>query len=162
MELFNVNWIVSHLNLQAHPEGGFYRRTYATRETVDSHPYGRAIASAIFYLLPHGQVSKLHRIDADEMWHHYVGDRLVVVEVNEDGQVKETALGTNLAAGETPQYLVRAGTWFGSYIPENSRGALVGCTVHPAFLFDTFQLAQRDQIIPKVSSQDLPIVEKLL
>ena len=162
MDPLNVDFIVSHLNLQPHPEGGFYRRTYASERTVLDSSTARYLSSAIYYLLTGGQVSKLHRIDADEMWHHYIGDRLVVVEITSDGDVKETTLGKDLACGEVPQYCVKAGVWFGAYIPHGSRGALVGCTVNPAFRFDTFQLATRDQIIPLISPSDLPLVEKLL
>lgn len=162
MELFNVDFLVSHLCLQPHPEGGFYRRTYLSGNTIGASSTDRPIGSAILYILPSGQVSKLHRIDADEMWHHYVGDQLVIVEVSDDGEVKQTMLGKDIAAGATPQHLVKAGVWFGAYVPPGSRGALVGCTVQPAFLFDTFQLATRDQIIPIICSSDLPLVEKLL
>ena len=162
MRSFDVEWTVSHLQLDEHPEGGFYRRTYASELTMDGTPPGRAIGSAILYLLPRGQVSRLHRIDADEMWHHYDGDQLTVVEIKENGMVKQTVLGKNLAVGETPQYVVKSGTWFGAFIPEGSRGALVGCTVHPEFLFDTFQLANRDQILPLIAPSDHPVVEKLL
>ena len=54
--------LIDLLQLQAHPEGGYYRRLYESRECL---PSGRLLASAIVFLLPAGQVSRWHRVDAD-------------------------------------------------------------------------------------------------
>jgi uncharacterized protein len=70
--------LVRNLGLLPHPEGGFYRETYrATTQVGD----GRPAATMIYFLLPAGHVSRLHRIDADEGWHHYLGGALEIFEL---------------------------------------------------------------------------------
>jgi predicted cupin superfamily sugar epimerase len=162
MTFMNSGAIISKLKLERHPEGGYYRRTYVSSRILPGTTPERSLASAIVYFLPQGEVSRLHKIDADEIWHHYDGDQLVIVEISTVGEVKRTTLGKDFVKGETLQHVVNAGVWFGSYIPDGSRGALVGCTVHPEFLFDTFELARREHIIPLISPSDVPIVDKLL
>ena len=59
------------------------------------------------------------------------------------GQAKITRIG--MAPDGVPQYVVPAGTWFGSY----STGAysLVGCTVAPGFDFADFAFASRAKLL---------------
>lgn len=61
--------VIAVLGLLPHPEGGHYRETFrdgATRE-------GRALSTAIYFLLEAGVVSRWHRVDAVETWHWYGG-----------------------------------------------------------------------------------------
>jgi uncharacterized protein len=127
--------IIRLLDLQPHPEGGRYRETWRAAEG----PGSRAAGTAIYYLLQAGEVSRWHRIDADEMWHWYAGSPLVLTQ-SPDGRTSEARrLGPDLLSGERPQILVPAGTWQTA----ESLGAwtLVGCTVAPGFVFDGFELA---------------------
>ena len=41
---------------------------------------GRGASTAIYYLLREGEVSAWHRVDADEVWHHYDGDPLELAQ----------------------------------------------------------------------------------
>ena len=56
---------ITKLNLQPHPEGGWYSETYRA-ESVSGE---RAASTGIYFLLSSDNVSNFHRIDADEMWH---------------------------------------------------------------------------------------------
>ena len=38
----------------------------------------RPVSTAIYYLLPSGSISKLHRLPAAEVWHFYTGQALTV------------------------------------------------------------------------------------
>ena len=136
---------VTKLDMQPHPEGGFYKETYRSD-----------FSTGIYYLLEKGQKSKLHRIKSDEMWHFYAGDSLVVVELTDSG-VKETLL----SAGTTFQYTVTAGVWFGAYLPDNSEFALVGCTVAPAFRFEDFEMGDKQNLI-SIYPSARNIIEKLM
>ena len=75
------HWIAT-LDLQPHPEGGFFRETY---RAAGKGPDGRCHSTAIYFLLESGQVSALHRITSDEVWHFYAGTTLHV-HVNESGR----------------------------------------------------------------------------
>jgi predicted cupin superfamily sugar epimerase len=57
------------LDLEPHPEGGWYRRTWASPVSV-TLPDGRVrrTATLIHFLLPAGESSAWHRVSSDELW----------------------------------------------------------------------------------------------
>ncbi len=122
------------LDLAPHPEGGYYRETFRDPQGAG----GRAASTAIYYLLPAGQVSAWHRVDAAEVWHWHAGAPLEL-SLYDDGGRSVVRLGADLAAGERPQGIVPAGVWQSA----KSLGdwTLVGCTVAPGFEFSQFELA---------------------
>lgn len=127
--------VVDLLRLEPHPEGGAFRETYRDRPTGG----GRGIATAIYFLLRAGQVSRWHRVtDATELWHFYAGAPIELT-IAEGGALRRVELGGDLAAGQRPQAIVPAGAWQSA----RSLGAwsLAGCTVSPAFEFSSFELA---------------------
>lgn len=141
------DWI-QHLALRPHPEGGYYRESYraATVLPAQALPRGfkgpRAASTAIFFLLTRGQVSHLHRIRSDEVWHHYDGGTVLIHTLTPEGDYLLSRLGKNPAAGEAPQALVKAGSWFGATLAPRTDFALVGCTVAPGFDFAEFEMAK--------------------
>ncbi|KAB5552485.1 hypothetical protein DKX38_009796 [Salix brachista] len=75
--------IVKKLNLQPHEEGGFYSETFRDTSVVLSssqlpseYKVDRAVSTSIYFLLPAGNVSLLHRIPCAETWHFYLGEPL--------------------------------------------------------------------------------------
>jgi len=148
----SVEALVKHLGLLPHPEGGFYKETYRAEGTISRSAlpaeFGgdRNYATAIYFLIEKNNFSALHKIKSDETWHFYAGDALEVIEINEEGQLRSTLLGSDLAAGETFQYTVKANTWFGSRVKAGGNFSLVGCTVSPGFDFADFKLAQRNEL----------------
>ncbi len=100
----------------------------------------RPCSTAIYFLLRRGDVSALHRIASDEVWHFHAGAPLRIVCLDARGRT-DLRLGLDLASGETPQAVVHAGTWFGA----TSLGdfTLVGCTVAPGFDFADFEMGDR-------------------
>jgi uncharacterized protein len=131
--------VISVLDLAPHPEGGYFRETYRAEATLAS---GRSVCTAIFYLLEAGEHSTLHRIDADEIWHFYQGDPLLVVELVPNAPARVTILGPS-----NPQHVVRAGTWFGAFPEPGGAFSLCGCTVSPGFEFAHFELAKRNDLL---------------
>jgi predicted cupin superfamily sugar epimerase len=138
--------LIELLSLAPHPEGGFYRETFRSPMPVDG-PVGRRTAStAIYYLLPAGQFSALHRVCADEAWHHYLGDPLELHLLSADGTHERVLLGSNLPRGERPQAIVPAGVLQAAR-PLGDRFTLVGCTVAPGFELRDFELPSRRQLL---------------
>jgi hypothetical protein len=124
------------LGLQPHPEGGHYRETFRDSAATGG---GRAVSTAIYFLLRRGERSRWHRVDAAEVWHWYAGSPLLL-SVSDGGTRVTHRLGPDLAAGERPQAVVPANVWqmaesLGAY-------TLVGCTVAPGFEFSGFELAR--------------------
>ena len=135
--------VVALLELEPHPEGGWYRETWRHLPAEG----GRGAGRAMYYLLAAEQLSHWHRVDAAEVWHHYAGAALEL-SLSADGKlIERQRLGKNLMAGERPQLLVPQGAWQSA----RSLGAwtLVGCTVSPAFQFEGFELAPPDWSPPK-------------
>lgn len=131
--------VVRLLDLAPHPEGGFFRETF--RDAVPSEG-GRAASTAIYFLLPAGEVSAWHRVDATEVWHHYAGAPLVLTVSPNGHDAWSARLGPAIAAGERPQLVVPAGHW--QTAESLGHWTLVGCTVAPAFEFAGFELAPAD------------------
>lgn len=142
MKNLTAEELAKMLDLKPHPEGGYYRETYRSAEKFGS----RSCSTAIYFLLTPGNFSALHRIRSDELWHFYSGDPITVVEVTSNG-AKKTTLGTDIKAGQTPQYVSPAGTWFGSYLNDGGKWALVGCTVSPGFEFADFEVGKRIELL---------------
>jgi uncharacterized protein len=143
-------WI-DRLNLQPHPEGGWYRQTYRAplmlpHAAVPGFTGDRAASTAIYFLLAGDQFSALHRLRSDEVWHFYAGSGLVVHVIEPGGQYREFLLGGDAASGEHFQAVVYAGCWFGSSLRQPNTYALVGCTVAPGFDFADFEMAKRDAL----------------
>lgn len=147
----NAAFWIQHLGLEPHPEGGYYRQTYRSAETVSNLPprYGgpRAFSTAIYFLLEQPQVSAFHRIASDEVWHFYQGDPLTVWMISPEGELSTLHLGPQPEAGQVFQGVVPAGYWFAATLAPSGRYALVGCTVAPGFEFADFELGQRERLV---------------
>ena len=131
--------IIARLELKPHPEGGYYRETF---RDVRADAQGRAMSTAIYYLLGRGDRSHWHRIDAVEVWHYYSGDALTLRIANEGCASHTITLGPDVAAGQRPQAIVPAGAWQAA--ESTGDWTLVGCTVAPAFEFAKFEMAGKD------------------
>ena len=130
--------VIRLLDLAPHPEGGWYRETF--RDIAG--PDGRGASSLIYFLLDAGDVSAWHRIDATEVWHWHAGAPLVLTVSPDGHDAQSQHLGPSLKTGQRPQLVVPAGHWQTAV----SLGAwtLVGCSVAPAFRFESFELAPPD------------------
>lgn len=136
--LMTAREVIAMFDLEPHPEGGHYRETWRGR----AGPDGRAVGTAIYFLLAKGERSAWHRIDAEEIWHWYAGDPLTLT-VSEDGAGSSAIrLGRRLREGETPQAVVPARAW--QMAETLGDWTLVGCTVAPGFEFEGFELAPPD------------------
>ncbi|KAK8941930.1 hypothetical protein KSP40_PGU017894 [Platanthera guangdongensis] len=167
--------IAATLDLKPHPEGGYYAETFRDHSVTlsksqlpDQYKVDRPVSTSIYFLLPSGSASHLHRIPCAETWHFYMGEPLTVVELHDDGLVEYTILGSNLEAGHRLQHSVPPHVWFGSfptldfssYSTDGSilakapsrdpelHYSLVGCTCAPAFQFEDFELAKLTDVIP--------------
>ncbi len=151
MKKISVKKIIGLLNLEPHPEGGYFKETYKSLKKSRFVRFvgKRSYSTAIYFLIPSGQKSSLHRIKSDEIWHFYLGGPIAIVEINPKGKVIKTVLGSNLAKGEVLQHVVPAGVWFGAYPNFGTEYALVGCTVAPGFDFKDFELGDKRGLLKK-------------
>ncbi len=144
MENKNASYWIQSLEMEKHPEGGYFRELYKCPRTLSG---GRSIASSIYFLLPVGDVSRFHRLKSDELWYYHAGDPIVVYVIDKTGDLSELRLGTGCEKGERPQAVIPAGSIFGAVTHGEEGFSLVGCMVCPGFEYEEFELMDRDELL---------------
>ncbi len=81
--------LINELGLQAHPEGGYYKETYRSAQTLEGQD--RQLLTSIYFLLTAENVSKFHRIKSDELWYFHAGSPLIVHTLSERGHEQHHA-----------------------------------------------------------------------
>src|SRR5690348_2628339 len=153
--------LIKRLNLKPHPEGGYFSETYRSSGTIQSSSTGqkdRAFSTAIYYMLVEGSRSRFHRLSSDEVFHFYMGDPVTWVLLGMEG-AKKVVLGNDLKKGQQFQLVIPAGTWFGGYLNEGGKYALMGTTVAPGFDFADFVLAKREELLRLFPIAELDILK---
>ena len=131
--------VAEELDLDPHPEGGWYRQTWRSPVFV-TLPDGRVrpTATLIHFFLGAGESSAWHRVASDEVWLAHTG----VVRLQRGGGGDAPAPGAEdvvgVGAGALAQAVVRAGEWQRT-LPGDA-DALVSCLVSPGFDFEDFEL----------------------
>jgi predicted cupin superfamily sugar epimerase len=137
MELHAAQLIES-LQLEPHPEGGYYRELHRSSSTVQPED-GRGKRSAIttiYFLLTRGQTSALHLVSSDEVWHHLEGAPLeLIISDREFMETERFTIGA-LRDGMEPEFVVEANDWQAAR--STGEWSLVACTVGPGFDFADF------------------------
>jgi predicted cupin superfamily sugar epimerase len=157
---------VQELGMTAHPEGGFYKEVYRSKDTLSTgqlperYPSARALGTSIFYLLRQGERSVFHRLISDELWYYHSGGPLEIIEITPEGQLIATRLGPNILAGEVLQHCVPKGHWFGARPLKNTEYSLLGCVVFPGFEFEDFELAEQQTLVSQYP-QHRTVIEQL-
>jgi len=131
--------LIEKLELQPHPEGGWYAETWRARA-----PEGeRSASTAIHFLLEQGQTSHWHRVDAAEIWLWHAGDPLALSLSKDDkGPTHSVTLGGDVLAGQSVQQVIPPDWWQAATPVAGLHGyVLVSCVVAPAFDFAGFELA---------------------
>ncbi len=148
--------LVEELQLKPHPEGGFYRETYRSKEEMIPawSSSKRNVATGIYFLLTSRSFSAFHRIKSDEMWHFYEGGSMTVYVIDPAGILSEIVLGRDISNGESLQAVVPANHWFASRVNDGTSFSLVGCTVSPGFDFSDFELASRSDLIEQFPAHE--------
>ena len=133
----DADYIINYLDLTEHPEGGWFKETFQSKETSN----GRSNASLIYYLLKENENSHWHRVtDADEIWLWHLGDPLLL-SYSDERSTKEITLGPDLNNNEELQAVIPKSIW--QKAKSNGAWSLVSCVVAPAFSFDGFEMAKK-------------------
>jgi len=152
--------LITQLDLQPHPEGGFYNECFRSEVRVTGPGGERDGLTAIYFLLPKGYHSRWHQVLADEMWVHVEGDGLELLDLDlEDEQLTQVVIGP-LTESRQPMHAIAAGRWqaarpLGEY-------ALVTCLVAPGFEFADFSLLSDRPLEAKTLKARFPELADLL
>ncbi|TNE97265.1 MAG: cupin domain-containing protein [Bacteroidetes bacterium] len=147
-----IQEIIKHFNLQAHPEGGYYIETFRSSEgifleNVSGITGFRNFLTGIYFLITSENFSAFHRIKQDEPWHFYAGGGVSVYVISPEGILTKHKLGSDFKNGEAFQVTIPAHHWFAARVEKKDNFAFVGCNVAPGFDFADFELANRQDLI---------------
>jgi len=125
--------LAEQLDLQPHPEGGWYRETFRSPTMITPSGYDgpRPAATAILFLLNPGETSAGHVVKSDELWFWHAGGPLSLWVGRDTEPV--------VLSPANPQVLVPAGVWQAA-APAGAEHVLVSCVVSPGFDFADFRL----------------------
>ncbi|WKZ70336.1 MAG: cupin domain-containing protein [Melioribacteraceae bacterium] len=147
--------LVEKLDLQPHPEGGYFKEVYRSDELIkveglpERYSSERCFSTSIYYMLVGEQFSAFHKLQSDETWHFYLGSPIVLHLISSEGNYSKIILGQNITEDENLQYTIPRETWFAAEVKDKTTYSLVGCTVSPGFDFADFEMGDRKTLLDK-------------
>lgn len=162
--MHTAEYWIEHLRLQPHPEGGYYRETYRSREEIPANAFAnnlkgwRNVSTAIYFLLTQQDRSLFHRIKSDELWHFHYGGPLTIYVLGQRGLINYK-LGSDVENGESLQVAIPANHWFGAATAPNASYTLASCTVAPGFDFQDFEMGERASLLAEFPKLEAIILE---
>lgn len=125
--------------LEAHPEGGWYKRTYTAEDrVVRQDGQERPAVTLIEFFLAPGETSAWHMVTSDEMWIWHGPGQL---ELELGGSEEEpSGQSRHILDSRNVQFLVPAGVWQRTIPAEYP--VRVSCMVTPGFSFEDFTLLE--------------------
>ena len=134
----NYNHYIEKLCLMPHPEGGYYRQVFGNDEN------GEKQISTIYYMLCDSDFSAFHKLHGmTEIWYYHSGECLDIYVIDTNGNL----VVHHLSADDEMQVVIEPEQWFAAELPGKKGFSLVGCAVAPAFKFENFELAKKDDLL---------------
>lgn len=153
----NAQQLIQALELEAHIEGGFYRRTYQADTQFEPANLGsRPLMTSIYYLLcKQSPIGYLHRNRSDILHYYHGGSAIDYWLLSPAGELQHFTLGFDLAAGQQLQLTVPGGYWKASQLRCEANNlmqkivpdyGLISEAVSPGFDYRDMELAQASVI----------------
>jgi uncharacterized protein len=152
MKKKSAEYWIKKLKLKPHKEGGYYREIYRSEEKINSialperYNGERHFATSIYFLLKSGQPSKFHKLKSDEIWNYHYGSPIIIISIDNKGNLKENILGNNYNNNNEFQITIPKETLFAAYVTEDNSFSIVGCTSIPGFEYEDFELKDKNEI----------------
>jgi uncharacterized protein len=139
--------VIAALGLDTHPEGGFFRETYRSLDTVETERGPRCAATAIAFLLTPAAPSRFHRLASDELWFWQGGASLELLLLSAGRPTVERILLGPVGGAARRMARVPARTWQAARVVSSDAvsgdtWSLVSCVVVPGFEYADFTLAE--------------------
>jgi predicted cupin superfamily sugar epimerase len=148
----DINTVIDVLQLQPHPEGGFYREMHRASSLVtEANGKSKNAYSSIYYLLSGQDFSAWHRIQSDETWFFHLGCDIAIHSFDLKNELVATQIGLESMRF---QATVPAGTWFAAKPIRADYFCLVSCVVGPAFTFAEFEMGQRQLLLDRYGTSE--------
>lgn len=142
----SASYWIEKLQLQAHPEGGYFREIYRNDLTGSFEMGSRDLATSIYFLLDQHQKSHFHQLESDELWYFHAGSAAIVHILDSSGYRLER-LGLDQSNGEKPQIVLPRKCIFAAEVADKSSYTLTGCMVNPGFDFHDFRLVSKEELL---------------
>ncbi len=148
-----ADYLIQHLNLKPHPEGGFFSEVFRSNITVslDGLPYGysgnRRVATSIYFMLRSEDISKMHRLKSDELWYFHSGSSVRIFIIDQEGKKHTRILGSRYEKAEEFCVHIPMGNIFAAEVLEADSYSLMSCVVAPGFEFDDFEMFNKVDLI---------------
>lgn len=147
----DLETVIRELGLQAHVEGGYFRRTFQAdhRPRIDQGEGERFTMTSIFYLLTEAApIGHWHLNKSDIIHYYHLGSPVHYYLIHPDGRLETAVLGPDLASGQQLQLVVRGGIWKASHLPSGQYG-LISEAVSPGFEYADMTLGERDVLLSR-------------
>jgi predicted cupin superfamily sugar epimerase len=125
------------LKLKPNQTCGFVRNTYKSALEIapDGLPTpfakGRALGTALFFMVTPDAPVRLHRIMNDQLYHYYLGDPIELRLMYEGGSTEHMVVGPDILSGQRVQFFIPGGTFHTARIAGGRRWFLGGSTEWP-------------------------------
>jgi predicted cupin superfamily sugar epimerase len=108
-----------------------YRSDWQLPQSVLPPGYegSRPLGNVFYFLVTSEAPVRLHRIRSDQVYHHYLGDRLEVLLLYMDGRSEVRVVGSDLAEGERPVLFIPGGTFHTARVAPGGDYSLLGTSV---------------------------------
>lgn len=140
-----INAVIESLQLEPHPEGGFYREMHRASSLVkEANGSTKNAYSSIYYLLSGNDFSAWHRIQSDETWFFHLGCDIAIHYFDDQAMLKTVQIGLGSMQFQTT---IAANTWFAAKPIDPESFTLISCIVAPAFTFTEFEMGQQQALL---------------
>ena len=165
---------IDRLGLIPHPEGGFFVETYRTgcapmssrgktafdagadadasgtttsRRADAADDGARNHMTSIYYMLTRESDHQWWALnESDHVHYHHAGGPVTYHLASADGTYERKTLGPDVERGQTPQLVVRGGTYKAAVLERGAEFAIIGEGVSPGFDFRDFKFVSASEL----------------
>lgn len=145
-----VEEVIKTLDLSAHVEGGYFRRTYQAeeRDRLNTAEGSRFLLTSIYYLLTRDQTIGHWNLNKSDILHYYhLGDPIEYTLIHPDGRLEKIVMGSDIKSGEKLQLHVKGGIWKRAKLLNSNAGyGLISEAVSPGFEYEDMTLGDVDRL----------------
>ena len=143
------DFLIQHYSMELlEGEHTFFSEYY---HSPNRNEEGKLLASTMYglYCKEPKSYSDFHKLSHEEIWTFLEGDPFTLYLLYEDGSVDTVTLGSDLSSGQLLQYTVPVGVMQAGCLSPGGEYALYSCTVVPAFDWQCFTMAEKEEILRK-------------
>ena len=152
--------VIEKLNLQPHPEGGYFTRIYTADSNLKVNTnYGdRLSLTAIHYMLTSDKnIGCWHKNKSDILHFHQGGNPLLYRLLTIEGKYEEVILSNTLKENTKPFLFVKAGDWKTTELLDGETDyGMVSEAVTPGFEWEDTTMGKKSEmknLFPEISEE---------